>query len=235
MLKSLHIENFKIFDDIWLEFRSMTVLTGFNSSGKSSVIQALLLARLAAHENEVCLNGPYGLALGEPFDVLNSTARENEIRLTLVTDTFTELVKLTFPNDRAVTMPVNLSFDTQSGGDRTGVLIDCYLSAERNGPRDLLELPPSSSALDVGERGQYTGHVLATEERMRVDLALQDPRAAGQITLAGQVEAWLADLVRPVRVQATWLAGSNAAMIRFRAGSAPADATTKPGEIEAPA
>lgn len=43
MLRLLHIDNYKIHKHLRLELGNLTVLTGLNSSGKSSVIQSLLL------------------------------------------------------------------------------------------------------------------------------------------------------------------------------------------------
>lgn len=43
MIQSIHIQNFKSIEDQIFEFKPLTILTGANSSGKSSVIQAILL------------------------------------------------------------------------------------------------------------------------------------------------------------------------------------------------
>ncbi len=42
MIKNVHIKGFKCFDDEKIDFSNLTVLTGPNSSGKSSLIQAIL-------------------------------------------------------------------------------------------------------------------------------------------------------------------------------------------------
>lgn len=51
MLNKLIIENFKIHKHLEVELKKLTLLTGLNSSGKSSVIQSLLLLR------QNCLSG----------------------------------------------------------------------------------------------------------------------------------------------------------------------------------
>lgn len=43
MIKNVHIRGFKCFDDEKIDFSNLTVLTGPNSSGKSSLIQAILI------------------------------------------------------------------------------------------------------------------------------------------------------------------------------------------------
>ena len=50
MIDKLHIKAFKCFEDEELEFRNLTILTGTNASGKSSVIQSIL--QLALHSNQ---------------------------------------------------------------------------------------------------------------------------------------------------------------------------------------
>lgn len=65
MLQSVHLENYKCFDNLDLEFRNMTVFAGVNGSGKSSIIQALLLLRQthidksANLSKELLLKGSY--------------------------------------------------------------------------------------------------------------------------------------------------------------------------------
>ena len=60
MINQLHIKGFKSFADASLEISPLTVLTGLNSSGKSSVIQALrMLDKVARQESNVLLKG-YG-------------------------------------------------------------------------------------------------------------------------------------------------------------------------------
>lgn len=45
MLKSLKIQNFKLHADTDIEFGGLTLLTGINGMGKSTIIQVFLLLR----------------------------------------------------------------------------------------------------------------------------------------------------------------------------------------------
>lgn len=45
MISSIRLKNFKPFADRSLSFKPLTLLSGLNSTGKSSVLQALLLMR----------------------------------------------------------------------------------------------------------------------------------------------------------------------------------------------
>lgn len=63
MIKEIGLNNFKIHDQLQLGLSNLTVLTGVNSSGKSSAIQALLLLRQSNDRNVLKdglqLNGDY--------------------------------------------------------------------------------------------------------------------------------------------------------------------------------
>ena len=45
MISLVHLKNFKPFANKSLSFKPLTLLSGLNSTGKSSVLQALLLMR----------------------------------------------------------------------------------------------------------------------------------------------------------------------------------------------
>ncbi|MGH3693301.1 MAG: AAA family ATPase [Pseudonocardiaceae bacterium] len=84
VISSLEIRNFKRFRALRLNLRPMTVLTGLNGTGKSTSIQAFLLARQIAEKPGtpvVQLNGPHGLALGDSQDVLHFDAEGEEIEI----------------------------------------------------------------------------------------------------------------------------------------------------------
>lgn len=61
MITNLKIEGFKSFVADSLEFRKLTVLTGLNSSGKSSVIQSLLMLEKASAREPFLLSGHGGI------------------------------------------------------------------------------------------------------------------------------------------------------------------------------
>ncbi|MGY1829054.1 DUF3696 domain-containing protein [Geodermatophilus sp. SYSU D01180] len=70
-LLSWHIADFKSIEKAEVDPRRLTVLAGANSSGKSSLLQALLFLGQSLGEDEPVLNGPL-VRLGEPRDVIRS-------------------------------------------------------------------------------------------------------------------------------------------------------------------
>ena len=51
MIQRVDLNGFKSFDDTSLELKQLTMLTGLNSSGKSSVIQAIEMAETFRNTN----------------------------------------------------------------------------------------------------------------------------------------------------------------------------------------
>jgi predicted ATPase len=222
VIRSLSIENFKAFRKSQFDLSALTVLTGMNSTGKSTVIQALLLAQLAAEcdDGRVPLNGPYGLALGEAMNVLHASADEQLITLQLIGDSGIEKIHLSVPNDRSLALDMVMPTSPTDRNRQRDGHVDTYLSAERLGPRDLLEIAVSTeSRISVGHQGQYTAHALAQSERLVLASGLLHPdteKDGISVTLEAQAQAWLSSIVRPVQFEARWLPGVGAATIRFR-------------------
>ena len=219
MIRSMEIHNFKAFERIALRFGQLTVITGVNSSGKSSVLQAIALAEIASIAGpHVQLNGRLGLALGEAQDVLNRRATEQTIELIATGDNGTDIYRLAIPQaDRSVVL------ERVDVGSRTvgrDWYVGTYLCAERLGPRDLSEVADDGTdRVDVGVQGEYTAYVLARFSRHRVqDLLLHPSSVQSSLTrtLVAQSEAWLSSIVRPIQLQATWLPQASAASLRFR-------------------
>ena len=80
MIARIRLENFKRFRDLTLNAADLTVLTGANGAGKTSVLQALLLARQMARQPDrrhVELNGVDTLELGGPEDVIHREASDD--------------------------------------------------------------------------------------------------------------------------------------------------------------
>lgn len=84
MLQTIELTNFKCYEALDLPCSALTVLTGHNAAGKSTVLEALLLLaqglRTAANEKELPLNGDL-VRLGSEGDVLCHGAAEPSFTL----------------------------------------------------------------------------------------------------------------------------------------------------------
>jgi hypothetical protein len=195
VITSLEIRGFKRFVAESFGLRPLTVLTGVNGGGKSTVIQSLLLARLAgmagvAAGGTVRLNGPLGLALGEARDVLNWTADAREITVRLGgPDGESWVYVFGLPDaEQALHLDVRRLPVAHVPGIGPSVADPAftYLCAERLGPRDTLSVSAEEpDRIGVGVRGEFTAQVLALRDtravstRRTVRDSLHHPEAAG--------------------------------------------------------
>ncbi|MFG2696682.1 DUF3696 domain-containing protein [Kitasatospora sp. NPDC048407] len=230
MITSLEIRGFKRFESETFALRPLTVLTGVNGGGKSTVIQSLLLARLAATSatakgGAVRLNGPFGLALGEARDVLNWTTEAREITVRLGgPDGRSWVFGFGLPDaERALHLDVQRIPVAHVPGIGPSVSAPAftYLCAERLGPRDTLSVSAEDpDQIGVGVRGEFTAQVLALREaravgtRKVVREQLHHAKAAGP-QMRVQAEAWASEIIRPLRITARVAVGIMASTIRF--------------------
>jgi predicted ATPase len=123
------------------------------------------------------------------------------------------------PDGRALNLPIR-----ELPANAPDVLIGegmsfTYLNAERLGPRDQLDVTAEDPHLiGVGVRGEYTAQALALHETTEVREPLRHPRTHehGVTTLRTQVEDWVSEIIRPIRITAQWPAGITASLIRFQ-------------------
>jgi predicted ATPase len=207
MIHTLRLQNFKCFADQTLRFKSLTLLTGVNGMGKSTILQALLLLRQSFQQGLLGfrpLRLTRGLALngdlthiGTARDALFEDAGENVIGLSLVSDNGLEKTWL-FDSDHEAdvlklissTPDSNAIYDSTLFGNRVH-----YLQAERLGPRRFFE---TSDFLvrqqhQLGASGEYTAQFLAVfgTEEVQHELVREDASSA---SLLDQVEAWLSEI-----------------------------------------
>ncbi len=84
MIRTIYVKNFKCFEELSVECRSLNLFTGINGMGKSTIIQALLLLRQTSEmvvperENHALLNGKY-VTLGTLKDISYWYKKDDEI------------------------------------------------------------------------------------------------------------------------------------------------------------
>ncbi|MEV7179365.1 DUF3696 domain-containing protein [Kitasatospora sp. NPDC093679] len=227
MIHELEIKHFKCFDHVNLAMRPLTILTGLNGGGKSTVLQALLLARIAATspQHTVRLNGPYGLALGTATEVLNRAAAEPAISIRVATHGQARewVYEFAVPDEpEALHLTSTGIPDTLAPGIGNSPAGFTYLCAERLGPRDALSLSAEEpDEIGVGTQGEFTAQVLALRDtrmvsvRRGVRAELLHPELDSPLPRL-QAEAWTSEIVRPAGILAQHAPGILASTIRFR-------------------
>lgn len=222
MITSINISGFKRFAQQEFQLEPLTVLAGINGSGKTSFIQAILLANLASNCNEgdvVPLNGPYGLQLGALQDVLNWNSGDN-IQFDIEADLGNSQIRFDWSGEDDMYLVVESDQEGVANVFHKASRGFTYLSAERYGPRLSLEgcaMPPG--AIEVGHMGQHCAQVLENIGARPLDADRIHPDSPPPHFLKYEVERWLSEIAREIELEASRLPGSTIYNLKYRSGS----------------
>jgi predicted ATPase len=224
MIKSLHLHNFKCFENQPIEFSNLTLLSGLNGMGKSSVLQAFLLLRQSyqrelLQKTGLALNGDL-VELGTAEEVLYEDAEKQEIAFAITLDNGTE-GKWHFEYDREkevlkyVSVPVVPTEIFQLGlfADKFH-----YLQAERLGPRTAFKKSDVwvKEHKQLGNRGEYTTHFLTLFGKEDICCSqLKFPGKEEYETLNAQVKAWLNQISPGTGLHLTDYSGMNLVNLQY--------------------
>ncbi|CAH0246520.1 hypothetical protein SRABI05_02873 [Agrobacterium fabrum] len=243
MITELSLRNFKCFSDFRFQLTALTALTGYNSSGKSTSIQGLLLISqaLRAHSNlnTIALNGDL-LRIGSFVDLLKANSKElveigianqggGEARWTLGQSTKLDRRFLDVRNLMVRQHGGKLSLERQPrvlpAAGRARELMEeiqdvIYISAVRK-IEDAAFSPPEDTKLiqgNVGTSGEYAPWWLA---RMADEISEPARRNSNEkgITIRSQVTAWLDYLFPGAAVTAETLVPTSLTALSFAVGS----------------
>ncbi len=196
MITRIDLQHFKCFELLKLPLADLTLLSGSNASGKSSVLQALVLLHQTMREHEwstrLVLNGD-ALKLGTVADVVDKEHGRRNFEISLTADDHS--VRWSFSGERsemslavdliavdgaASNDPAKLQYLLPSTDDESVISLArrlrrlTYLTAERIGPREFYPLEDRQIATVVGPAGEHAVSLLhlGRDELVLAELAI---------------------------------------------------------------
>jgi predicted ATPase len=225
MISNLQLENFKRFENQSLAIGNLTLLSGLNGMGKSSVLQSLLLLRQSYQQRllestGLALNGDL-VRIGTARDALFEEAKEEKIEFNL---TFKNANKATwqFGYDPKADVLELISPRVLSETYKESLFSDDfqYLQAERLGPRTSFAMSDFQvrQHRQLGTMGEYTAHFLSIFRDLAIpNSALGHPQAQS-MNLLSQVEAWLSEISPGTRIHVTDNPGMDLVSLQYSFG-----------------
>jgi predicted ATPase len=204
MIEQIALRNFKAFKSHSFPVRPLTLLSGLNGSGKSSLIQVLLMLRQSfdagsLKQNTVILNGPFA-HLGTAQDVLNESASDENVAVAVTFSDSTSLnCELTF-SDASTRLAQAAISGIISDSDPLFSSRFAFLSADRIVPQIHYGVPDQIISGRLGVRGEWTVNFLYEQGASNISILGAAHPAARSLQLAHQVEAWMGEISPGVQI-----------------------------------
>lgn len=199
MLERIELTHFKCFSLLKLPLAPLTILAGANASGKSSLIQAIVLLHQTMREQEwstrLYLNGGI-IRLGSVRDIIDQDQGRNEFAVGLLTETMYCRWRFSGEHPDLSMNVANIEVSGSEGVESPeiidlryllpnkpayGAISECirnlnYLTAERTGPKDIYDVDDPDSSQVIGAKGENTASLLNSilDDEVNPALALPD-------------------------------------------------------------
>ncbi|OQX00952.1 MAG: hypothetical protein BWK73_47450 [Thiothrix lacustris] len=176
MISTIQLKAFKSYPAVEIPFKPLTLLSGLNNSGKSSLIQAMRMYQQAANGLSPLLDGH-----GEVSDMrsrLSSPKASIEIACVFA-DGYASQLRLT--DDVMAQQPERCP-------------VSFYVSADRLGPQTVLPLRRAFAEFpEMGEQSKYVLDVLGQLRDTLIPEALLHPKAQSK-SLQHVLSGWLSEI-----------------------------------------
>ncbi len=210
-IEKIILKNFKCHKNFEADLKKLNILTGSNAAGKSSLVQALLLAYKSWEECEkkrVNTNKIYGMNLGIPMNIVSEDLEEKNIEIELFLNGKKNKVVLGLPDDND-----EISFDICNEEDileakeheyNLSKISLFYLNAERKGPR-IVSFINDIMPCSVGNAGENTGYVLSEMDKLQKiigDFRLPEDLRISEIDrFSANCEEWLNVIIPDTKIR----------------------------------
>ncbi|MGL4955313.1 MAG: AAA family ATPase [Cetobacterium sp.] len=238
MIKEVDIQNFKSLAKNKFELENLTLLTGASSSGKSTLIQAILFLKgnfeeksdvlnvfknsmkltdkeiLEAFLRNVSLENRY-ISIGNASDVLYEKAEEDKIKIGLKLQTGDVLFNCKV-EDRSSKI---LNNSLKCTGDISELLKEqnlSYISANRIVPESSYKYSKENIEKgQLGKNGEYAIHYLAENKNKKIEIEALKHEDSNGLDLGQNTAKWLSEISKGINIDSVVNYNSEVITLRY--------------------
>ncbi|BAY42313.1 hypothetical protein NIES2111_67360 (plasmid) [Nostoc sp. NIES-2111] len=209
MISSLRLLNFKAFENQLIDFKSLTLLSGYNNTGKSSVLQALSLLHQSYHKSllqntGLLLNGNL-VNIGRARDALYENAKEDYVGFELSLKNGTKGIwHFDYKSLNREADVLELGFNSVDANIYQSSIFSRefhHLQSERTTTKFGILNYQTQNLKHIGVLGEYTAHFLYTYGSQPIPITQLAHPQAKSINLIDQVEAWIGEISSGLGIQ----------------------------------
>ena len=227
MLEFIRIKNFKTLLNEQFSLSQLSLFTGLNGMGKSSLIQTLLLLRQSYDKGTILnkgllLNGDF-IDLGTGKDVLSRDAENDGILFTLKhsnDDTPQHYEFTALSNQDLMPYKKGINSNINEALLQKTILFSQnfrYLCADRVSPTSLHKASEYyvNDLNSLGKNGEYAVHFIALHGKKDIPIPELKHSKSRAASLEANVNAWMSDISPNLRISATVMPQMNATQLSY--------------------
>lgn len=225
-MEQVVLRNFKCHKEFKVGLSELNILTGSNAAGKSSFIQAILLAFQSWEEYDkkiINTNYIYGVNLGIPSSIVSENSDGKDIILEIVCGDSINKAVLGVDEDNGNDMHVKIlnseDIAVQRGEHHNLKQMNLFfLNAERQGPRVVSAIQKIQPNF-VGYAGENTGYMISEMDKRQKLRGIKLPdglKISALDRFSANCEAWLDVVVPNTELQCSVDMERNLSTVRFK-------------------
>lgn len=224
MINLISLANFKSIKEEDFELSNLTIFSGQNGMGKSSVLQSLLLLRQSFEQHALpdiglSLAGSY-VDIGVGKDLLFNNAEIEKIKIEVLWPDASFNAVFDYYTSSNM-QRINKTETELQGKVFEQALFTSnfqYLSAERISPKNVYDVSEYAvnAQRSLGTKGEYTAHFISQHGGDKVEIkGLLHSQAKSPLLLAN-INAWMSDITPGTRVIARLISDINQASLHYQ-------------------